>query len=90
MCDALILGGIFIDRKAGKTIHLVVSIRLFVRPSVIALTLVCSSIGDCSHASRSKFKFKMSFSYWHGVVNSGTWPCQVQQKVQQSTNQVHC
>ncbi len=32
---------------------------------------------------------KMSFFYWRGVVDSGTWLCQVQQKVQWNTNQVH-
>ena len=32
--------------------------------------------------SRSKVKFKMSFFYWRGVVDIGTWLRQVQQKVQ--------
>ena len=33
-----------------------------------------------------KGKFKMSFFYWRGVVDNGTWLCQVQQKVQWNTN----
>ena len=38
--------------------------------------------------SKSKVKFKMSFSYWCRLVDSGTWLCQVQQKVQWNTGQV--
>ena len=36
----------------------------------------------CLFVCLSKVKFKISFFYWCGVVDSGTWLCQVRQKVQ--------
>ena len=38
------------------------------------------------HHIRSKVKFKMLFFYWRGVVDSGTWLCQVQQIVRWNTS----
>ncbi len=48
----------------------------------------CFKLKVKGHRSRSKVKFKMSFSCWRGVVYSGMWFCQVQQKIQWNTSQV--
>ncbi len=66
--------GVFIDREAGEIIRLVASVRLSIRPSVCPSMLSRSKV-------KVKGKFKMSFFYWHGVVDNGTWLSQVQQKV---------
>ena len=69
---------IIIDHKAGEIIHLVASVRPSVRlfVSALLLTMYVPQV-VCVTAPTPE-----PFFYWRGVVDIGTWLCQVQQKVQ--------